>query len=72
MTGQPQSKKTLATEAPGKKAEKKNQQRAGGVFSSLRKMLDLMMEILPSILGDSGRPSKDNRAFFIAVFHLSA
>ena len=30
-------KKTLATGAPGKKAEKKNQQRAGGVFFSLRK-----------------------------------
>ena len=30
------------------------------------------MEILPSILGNRGRPSKDNRAFLVAVFHALA
>ena len=30
------------------------------------------MEILPSILGNRGRPSKDNRAFLVAVFHVLA
>ena len=51
MASQPKSKKTSRDRGAVQKAEKKNQQRAGGVFFC-EKTLDLMMEIWSSILGN--------------------
>ena len=55
-----------------RKPKRKTNNEQAASFFLCEKMLDLMMEILPSILGNRGRPSKDNRAFLVAVFHVLA
>ena len=53
------------------KRKTNNEQAAS--FLLRNKMLDLMTEILPSILGNRPPPpSKDNRAFLVAVFYMLA
>ena len=65
--------KKLSRQGRGaRKPERKTNNEQAASFLLCEKMLDLMMEILPSILGNRGRPSKDNRALLVDVFYMLA
>ena len=72
MTSQSKRKKTSRQGRRARKPERKTNNEQAASFFLCEKMLDLVMEILPSILGNRGRPSKDNRAFLVAAFHALA
>ena len=72
MTNQSKRKKLSRQGRCARKPKRKTNNEQAASFFLCEKMLDLMMEILPSILGNRGRPSKDNRAFLVAVFHALA
>ena len=55
-----------------RKPKRKTNNEQAASFFLCEKMLDLMMEILPPILVNTGRPSKDNKAFLVAAFHALA
>ena len=56
-----------------RKPKRKTNNEQAASFFLCEKMLDLMMEILPSILGNRPPPPpKDNRAFLVAVFDMLA